>query len=625
MAGCWACASSQAAGFLAWQTEVRFDLLATKLGSNVPTGAGVSVSIIEAAAITAFSVNSGESLNYQWHPFMPNPNNPEFTTGDPFGQTTVFNDVNGLGPAYLRDSSGAFVIVEGQMVPVYSGHSTTTVAANLVGNVSGIAAGVNTVDVYEANNYLSDVIRYSGNQNPAAQNYRVQNLSWVAGLAPGGSHTLEDPNNVSALRRFDYLIDTANSGEGMTAVVGLANNVNPIPYLWGHSYNAIVVGRNDGIHSAGMTLSPGSNAYGPGRSKPDLVAPTLGAQPLPAASASTAMVSSAATILHETLASTLGRNAEVVKAIMLAGAEKKASFNWQYDASTVLPSGAVQVTRPLHDVYGAGELDVWNNYLIAAAGRDVGSQSEPAAPASNNGWDYQDLKSQPSAGSVYYTLEVPQGTTVQELSIVLNWHVKVTDSNPSPSIFSPTHSLQNLDLRLYDSTNGFLDALVAESVSGIGNVEGGDNVEHLFFSNIDGNAANNIGSGTYTIEVAGAAGWDFGIAWRMSTLFDVPSADFDGNGVVDALDFMLWQRGFGKLQGALASDGDADGDGDVDHDDLQFLRDNYGTVVSPPPLQVAALARVVPEPAAASLAAIAATAGAWTARRRLRRRPCKTC
>lgn len=576
-------------------------MLAKKLGSNVPTGAGISLSQVEAA-----SVPQGTQLDYTKHPYMPT---PELLNEWLAGEIT-FVDVNNLPDAM----SGG--------LPIYSGHAGGTVGAFIYGNTSGLATGVTTVYNFETNDWLANVLRHSGNQEPVAQNYRVQNHSWIGTLASaingsGPNPWWDDPKNVAVLQRYDYLIDVANSHEGMTAVVGLNNNTNPLPYLMSQGYNSIAVGRSDGIHSSGYTGTTDNQApdhfYGAGRSKPDLVAPGT------STSMATAMTSSAALLLHETLASTLGRNAEVVKAIMLAGAEKKASFNWQYDASTVLPSGAVQVTRPLHDVYGAGELDVWNNYLIAAAGRNVGSQSEPAAPASNNGWDYQDLKSQPSAGSVYYTLEVPQGTTAQELSIVLNWHVKVTDSNPSPSIFSPTHSLQNLDLRLYDSTNGFLDTLVAESVSAV------DNVEHLFFSNIDGNAANNIGSGTYTIEVAGAAGWDFGIAWRMSTLFDVPSADFDGNGVVDALDFMLWQRGFGKLQGALASDGDADGDGDVDHDDLQFLRDNYGTVVSPPPLQVAALARVVPEPAAASLAAIAATAGAWTARQRLRRRPCKTC
>lgn len=58
----------------------------------------------------------------------------------------------------------------------------------------------------------------------------------------------------------------------------------------------------------------------------------------------------------------------------------------------------------------------------------------------------------------------------------------------------------------------------------------------------------------------------------------VPSnGDANGDGQVDGLDFLAWQRGFGTTSGATASDGDADADGDVDAADLAIWQQNFGT------------------------------------------------
>ncbi len=57
--------------------------------------------------------------------------------------------------------------------------------------------------------------------------------------------------------------------------------------------------------------------------------------------------------------------------------------------------------------------------------------------------------------------------------------------------------------------------------------------------------------------------------------FVAPSADFDGNHVVNGRDFLLWQRGFGSTS-ATPADGDADRDGDVDGDDLAALERQFG-------------------------------------------------
>ncbi len=56
----------------------------------------------------------------------------------------------------------------------------------------------------------------------------------------------------------------------------------------------------------------------------------------------------------------------------------------------------------------------------------------------------------------------------------------------------------------------------------------------------------------------------------------VPSADFVDDDVIDGLDFLAWQIGFGISSGALQSDGDSDGDGDVDTSDLAVWESTYG-------------------------------------------------
>ena len=74
-------------------------------------------------------------------------------------------------------------------------------------------------------------------------------------------------------------------------------------------------------------------------------------------------------------------------------------------------------------------------------------------------------------------------------------------------------------------------------------------------------------------------------------------ADFDGSGLVDGNDFLLWQRGFGSMGQVDNSMGDADGNTIVDDADLAVWQGQYG---GPPPLLSAASA-AVPEPTGLAL------------------------
>jgi hypothetical protein len=52
--------------------------------------------------------------------------------------------------------------------------------------------------------------------------------------------------------------------------------------------------------------------------------------------------------------------------------------------------------------------------------------------------------------------------------------------------------------------------------------------------------------------------------------------DFNGDGVVNALDLAIWQANVGITIGASVLQGDADGDGDVDGDDFLIWQSNLG-------------------------------------------------
>jgi hypothetical protein len=441
------------------------------------------------------------------------------------------------------------------------------------------------VTVYEVNNWLSNVLHYTGTAEPEPQPFRVQNHSWIA---PNLQTTAQDQ---SVLRRLDYLIETGD----MTAVVGANNNSTPNvllahPRLLVQSYNAIVAGRTDGAHSRGQT----NFAYGSGRFKPDIVAPAS------FTSTSTARVSSAVAMLHQSADGTDAARSETMKAILLAGATKTEFASFVDPTTNALNPWDRTATRPLDDVFGAGELNVYNSYLVQLGGRYAGSTTAPAATVGSYGWDYQDRTSDAAVGDIYYSFEIAPGSSANELSIILAWNAKITDTSPGVN-FTPVESLQNLDLELYDSTDSFLGALIDQSHSTV------DNVEHIYQTG--------LGPGVYTLKVSGAANWDYGLAWRTATQFDVLSADFDENGTVDGGDFLTWQRNQGRLLGATHGDGDADGDGDVDADDLAA---HAAGAIAPPPASFTALALGVPEPA--GLASLAAGLALLAARNLMSRR-----
>jgi hypothetical protein len=564
-----------------WQVAVGYQQLLDARGPVMPAGAtpggnGTSISQVEVPQGTQTELNNGQGR------YFPDTAAPEFAAaGDPLNQAVNFVDGNGYA------ANGV------------SSHAGTQVGRYYYGNFFGLGKSANEVVAYDVQRWFNDQLKVGANAEPNLHTtrlspsdpyvehavFQVQNHSWVSSQAQG--------TDLDALRRFDYAIET----DDMTAVVGANNNFsvsNPNlahPTLMAHSYNAIVAGITSAAHSRGATGA----VYGPGRYRPDLVAPGG------LTSVGTAQISSAATLLRGVVAGTDADSSEVTKAMLLAGATKSEFAGYVEQATSVANPWNRTATRPLDDVFGAGELNVYNSYLMTVGGQHAGSTSPPAAPVASYGWDYQDRKADAGVGEIYYNFEIPTGSTASELSIMLSWNVKVTDTNPSPSVFTPQESLQNLDLTLYNSTASFMATQIDQSISTL------DNVEHIYQTN--------LGPGIYTLKVTGAANWDYGLAWRMSTAFDVADADFDDNGFFGGGDFLVWQRNLGKLVGATNAEGDADGDGDVDNSDLTLLNAAI-TNQSTPPMVLNAVA-AVPEPATLGAAAVGAALLALAGRSKL--------
>ena len=273
----------------------------------------------------------------------------------------------------------------------------------------------------------------------------------------------------------------------------------------GSSFNAIAVGRSDGISKQGSVAL--DSLYTIGRTRPDLVAP------IDATSYATPVVSAAATLLVEvghknpTLSTdpavqyTTNRNgdtiynaerSEVVKAALMAGASRTApQLALGYHATT---------TNGLDSTYGAGQLNIYNSYHIIAAGEQNSLEDGGSGLIGRYGFDYDPYfgglapsSGQPASNrtaSYYFTASANGKMTAS-----LVWNLDVDNL-----------TLYHLGLYLYDLTD--LDHPVAFANGTL------DNTENLWTS-VDANH-------NYLLQVGALTGadflWDYGLAWDISTV-----------------------------------------------------------------------------------------------------------
>ena len=92
--------------------------------------------------------------------------------------------------------------------------------------------------------------------------------------------------------------------------------------------------------------------------------------------------------------------------------------------------------------------------------------------------------------------------------------------------------------------------------------------------------------------------------------------DYDGNGVVDTADYVVWRMNLGDTTSLVA---DGSGNHVVDQADYDVWRQNFGRTWLDLATRAGALGQTVPEPSGAALAIILLAWGTWSralARRR---------
>ena len=380
----------------------------------------------------------------------------------PTGAHVSVTQVEGLEAtnAYMPNTVGAQftgkTITDRTGGGLTSGHATT-VAQNLYGNTSSIAPGIADIDVYEANDWLNSGW-YSG--TPPTENNPLQNHSWV---------TWQENNNAPI--RLDY----ASNRDGFLPIAGLYNSdwgaqntPSDIPDTYGSMYNGITVGVSDGSHRHGSTSYDGS-----GRTKPEIVAPAS------FTSFATPYITAAAAMLIESAGSnTAAKDPLTLKAILLAGADKSPFTSWEQTTS-----------RPIDDVFGAGQLDVYENYFIQQAGQQTADN-----PLNQRGWNRSSVS---SSNSEAYQLNVPAGFELRNLSALITWNRDVTRTSRGLRT-SYTASLADLSLSLTGNVSQSSDSPV-------------DNIEHIWR---DSNSA--LASGSYTLTIASTSSTStaYALAWR---------------------------------------------------------------------------------------------------------------
>jgi hypothetical protein len=444
-----------------FKDTVRYNDLVATIGA-VPDGAGFQVTQVEA----------------------PDSNNHYLPDGNP--------------PAHSQFQGKTILEMSGP-----SGVSThaQSVGIGFYGNTNSIAAGINTIESFEANDWInSGFLRTGSLVAPKPSQSRVANHSWI------GDTPL--PFNLEALERLDFVVETRD----YIQVAGLSNSGNPHSTstnpLLSSAYNVISVGRTDGGHADSTVEVGSSTLYNSGRVKPDLTAPES------ATSGATPRVSSAAVLLLDTAqqaGQVNGVRSEVIKAALMAGARRE-DINTQTN-----PFGltyTIDSSNGLDRHFGAGELDVFNSYFIIHDGEHDSVEDGGGGDIGSYGFDYDGLfgglnGSNPEA--TYRFSSVDDGGFVA--SLVWNIDIDMAQIIDGDGDLLEAATLYDMDLRLFDVTGG-VNQQVAFSASDF------ENTENLVYSLQAGH--------DYLLKVERGSGqadfeFDYGLGWRINAAIPAPT------------------------------------------------------------------------------------------------------
>lgn len=500
------------------QDDVGLTRLKVELGTAMPSGSGVPVTQVEALSNGCY---------------MPDPADGQFTSAP---AKTLINKTN----TSICISSHA-----------------TGVGRLFYGNLSSLSPGVTAIDVYEALDwvgigFLEVGVTYAGKPiqpfygwpTVKASPSRVVNHSWVAGTS--GS---------DALRRLDFVVEA----DELIQVAALNNGSTNRP-IWADAFNAVTVGRSDGVHPRGTSALDAD--YPAGRTKPDLVAP------LTVTSSTTPVLASAAALLVEVgrdpslstepvQPSTTNRDGvtirnaertEAVKAALMAGADRVTANPTAANLTDYRADPANRSANGLDRRFGAGQINVFHGYHILAAGEQNSAEDDPGGQGVI-GWTGFDVD--PAFGgsggtnataSYFFTADDSR----RMLAASLVWNLDIHGGTWNN--FNGAATLYNLDLSLHDVTDPLHPRLVA------GSAGAADNTENLCVPLAPGRS--------YRLQVSPGHGqgpfqFDFALAWRMS----VPPSS-DGDALPDD-----WEVYFG-LDHLDAGEGLGDSGLDTDRDGM---------------------------------------------------------
>lgn len=443
----------------------------------------------------------------------------------------------------LPDFSGKSFTYPGGS-PGVSSHATN-VARWTYGSAWSIAPDISDIYVYEAGSFLFTNYLRTGQGSlaplsPPDDSIRVMNHSWIGQFG--------NSNDVQAVNRYDYALLRDN----IISMNGRANDAPTDARLLAYAFNSITVGTTSGTHA---TADTPSDFDGPGRMKPDLIAPGS------FTSYSTGVASAAAAVIFETIeidpvlaADPLAPRMPIMKSVLLAGATREGDWtNNPVDGITA---------RPIDEIQGAGIINIDRSHQIISGYRQVGGFSlEDAPEISLAGFDY------PRVGvgqTKWWRFSTAVG--MDEVSVVLTW-----PRIPSTSTYA-FYTLMDIDLELVRIVDGVAETIVDGIGSGV--YESGNHLSISQVDNIELLSIRGLAPGDYAIRAdrqnSNSSTYG-GLAWLLIESDQGLIGDFNGDFLVNGQDLATLLSAWGFDDPAL----DLNGDGIIGGADLAQLLSNW--------------------------------------------------
>ncbi|HAW95730.1 MAG TPA: hypothetical protein DCX60_05590 [Phycisphaerales bacterium] len=428
--------------------------------------------------------------------------------------------------------------------PGVSSHATT-VARWAYGSNWSVAPDISDIYVYEVGSFLLTGFLRTGQGSLAPKSLpdssiRIMNHSWIGQFG--------NSNDNQAMNRFDYALLRDN----VTAMVGRANDAGSDARLMAYAFNSLTVGTTSGTHA---TADTPAGFDGPGRMKPDIIAPGA------FTSYSTAVASAAAAVIHETIqtdpvlaADSLAIRLPIMKAVLLAGASREGDW-------TNNPVGGV-TARPIDEVEGAGIINIDRSHRIITGYRQTGALELDDAPEiALSGFDY--AKTSPGQTRWWrFSTSVP----LEEVGIALTWPRVPNISNYQ------SYVLMDIDLELVKIVDGAPEAIVDGVASGV--YDSGNHKSNSRVDNVEMISIRGLAPGEYAIRmdrINSTTTTSGGIAWLFIESDEGPIGDFNGDFLVDGQDLAMLLSAWGTDDPDL----DITGDGIIDGADLAQLLSNW--------------------------------------------------